>query len=69
MDEAVVKITKARYDELLFAEKRLKHIKSVNSRNAKAGVGKLTPEQLSSRAKKAVQARIAKYGQKSSANS
>lgn len=36
-----------------------------NSRAGKSSAAKLTPEQRSARAKKAVEARIRKYGQKS----
>lgn len=42
------------------AKYKQSHAKGANAMNAK-----LTPEQRSERAKKAVQARIAKYGQKS----
>lgn len=38
-------------------------IKSANAKKARAGNQKMTAEQRSARAKKAVEARIAKYGQ------
>lgn len=59
----IVKISRKRYDELLSAEKRLRDMLDNHSRAGKISAAKLTQKQLSDRAKKAVAARIAKYGQ------
>lgn len=57
------------YNRLKEIEQKYAKLVSVraraNSNAGKVSASKLTPEERSERAKKAVQARIAKYGQKS----
>ena len=65
VNEPTIAIPKSLYDELMRKAEAYDKIASNNSKAGKASVAKLTPEQRSARAKKAVQARIAKYGQKS----
>jgi len=52
------------YNELKRKAEAYDKISKGNSAKGKASVAKFTPEELSARAKKAVEARIAKYGQK-----
>lgn len=64
----MITIPRQEYEELLrkakaYDEQKAKLSKS-NSIAGKASASKLTPEQRSERAKKAVEARIKKYGQK-----
>lgn len=59
-----ITISKAEYDELKAKAEKYDKIKGNNSNAGKVSASKLTPEQRSERARKAVQARIAKYGQK-----
>ena len=63
--EEIVTIPKSRYNALLEKERAYNRIKSNNSVAGKKSSVKLTPEERSARAKKAVEARIKKYGQKS----
>lgn len=51
------------YEELKKKAEAYDKIKSNNSKAGKISASKLTPEQRSANAKKAVEARIAKYGQ------
>lgn len=62
--EPTIAIPKSLYDELMRKAEAYDKIKSNNSKAGKASVAKFTPEERSARAKKAVEARIAKYGQK-----
>lgn len=64
--EETIAIPKSEYLELKRKAEAYGKIKSNNSKAGKASVAKFTPEQRSARAKKAVAARIKKYGQNSS---
>lgn len=64
MDEPTIAIPKSLYDELIRKAEAYDKIKNNNSKAGKASVAKLTPEQRRERAKRAVEARIAKYGQR-----
>lgn len=64
MDEPTIAIPKSLYDELIRKAEAYDKIKNNNSKAGKASVAKFTPEQRRERAKKAVEVRIAKYGQR-----
>lgn len=63
--EETIAIPKSEYLELKRKADAYDKIKNNNSNAGKASARNLTPEQRSARAKKAVEARIKKYGQKS----
>ena len=63
--EETIAIPKSEYLELKRRAEAYDKIKAKNSTAGKASASSLTPEQRRERAKKAVQARIAKYGQRS----
>lgn len=58
-----VTISEEEYAELKRKAEAYDNIRSNNSKAGKTSVSKMTPEQLSARAKKAVKARIKKYNQ------
>lgn len=62
--EETIAIPKNEYLELKRKAEAYDKIKNNNSKAGKASVAKFTPEERRERAKKAVAARIAKYGQK-----
>lgn len=62
--EDTIAIPKTEYAELKRKAEAYDKIKGNNSKAGKVSASKLTPEQRSARAKKAVEARMKKYGQK-----
>ncbi len=60
-----ITISMKEYNSLKADSEAYHKIKKRNQDAAKSGMARLTPEQRRERAKKAVAARIAKYGQKS----
>lgn len=64
MNEPTIAIPKSLYDELIRKSEAYDKMTRNLSQAGKASASKLTPEERSARAKKAVRARIAKYGQK-----
>lgn len=66
-EEPTIAIPKTLYDELVRKAEAYDKLTANLSKAGKTSSAKLTPEERSARAKKAVQARIAKYGQKISA--
>lgn len=64
MKEPTIAIPKSEYEELKRKAQAYDNMTKHLSSAGKAAANKLTPEQRSARAKKAVAARIVKYGQK-----
>ena len=64
MEEPTIAIPKSLYDELIRKAKAYDNMTAHLGEAGKKSSAKLTPEQRKERAKKAVEARIAKYGQK-----
>ena len=62
--EGTVTILYSEYEELKKKAKAYDKIVSSNSNAGKASAMKLSPEERSARAKRAVEARMKKYGQK-----
>lgn len=63
--EEKISISLQEYNELKYKAEAFDRMTSHLSKAGKVSSANMTPEQRSARAKKAVQARIAKYGQKS----
>lgn len=64
MEEPTIAIPKSLYDELIRKAKAYDNMTAHLGAAGKKSSANLTPEQRKARAKKAVEARIAKYGQK-----
>lgn len=62
--EKMVAIPESEYNELVRKAKAYDKMNAGSSKGGKKTWANLTPEERSARAKKAVQARIKKYGQK-----
>lgn len=60
-----ITISRTEYDELKHKAASYDRISEAGKRGGSRTMASLTPEQRSARAKKAVEARIKKYGQKS----
>lgn len=61
----MIAVPEDKYKELMCKAEAYEKIRAGHSKAGKASVAKLTRQELSARAKKAVEARIRKYGQKS----